>query len=116
MSAMMFAKDSMHSPIMIIMINDHHYHDNDGDDVRQGLHALAYQHDDHAGMMITIMATTVISAMMMMQTLLNWEPVDEDVVPPVPGHLLHLGVHLKHLQISITISITNIIIDDASYI
>ena len=48
------------------------------------------------------------------QTLLNWEPVDEDVVPPVPGHLLHLGVHLKHLQISITISITNIIIDDAS--
>ena len=61
MSAMMFAKDSMHSPI--IMINDHHYHDNDSDDVRQGLLALAYQHHDHAGMMITIMATTVMLLM-----------------------------------------------------
>ena len=44
-------------------------------------------------------------------TLLNWESMDEDVVPPVPSHLLNLSVHLKHLHIVIII----IIICDYDY-
>ena len=38
--------------------------------------------------------TTIILSL----TLLNRETMDEDVVPAVASHLLHLGVHLKHLM------------------
>ena len=32
-------------------------------------------------------------------TLLNRETMDENIVPAISGHLLNLGVHLKHLQV-----------------
>ena len=37
---------------------------------------------------------------------LDGQTVDEDVVPPVSCHLLHLRIHLKHLQF-ITILVTH---------
>ena len=33
------------------------------------------------------------------RTLLNRETMDENIVPAISGHLLNLGVHLKHLQV-----------------
>ena len=59
-----------------------------GDDVGEGLHHLS---------------------------VLDWQAVDENVVPPVPSHLLHLRVHLEHLgryyiQINFLISIKHKII------
>ena len=43
--------------------------------------------------------TTIILSL----TLLNRETMDEDVVPAVASHLLHLSVHLKHLMSLITV-------------
>ena len=36
--------------------------------------------------------------MILSQTLLNRETMDEDVVPAVASHLLNLSVHLKNLM------------------
>ena len=74
MSAMMFAKDSMHSPIMIEL-------------------------DQNKWIWLWRARWLWWQQWWRRCTLLNRETMDENIVPAISGHLLNLGVHLKHLQV-----------------